>query len=222
MSTRTRSINKKSSSAAAKGSRNTGAATLSATKKRKNVAAIKKRDKKSATTATKAAAKGAVYTGYMRVDEPQTEKLNAMYKMRTEMLRGILREENPTWNRVHVRETAYEKVLDEMHTYHPAPFGRQKGIYYTVNFETGEISYCASVWIAQRPGDYIPPADLRAQAKSRFDYRNRRITFNAEGISRDTPTQEVRELLVLSLRTRGGHAKTKTYKRFLNGIQTYK
>ena len=125
--------------------------------------------------------------GYYRSDQPMSTGGQQRYRVLvdTELQRMISSLNNtPAEARPLIRQLMPELkkkakaiVFQEAFVHSRAPFGRQKGVTYTWNQDTGVVEYAGAVYICQEPEDYIRPADLQAQAQSRFNSGGRRLSF---------------------------------------------
>lgn len=176
------------------------AAAAVAQPKKTNVVTAPKKSKKA-----KKAAVAVLRTTYTRADQPATEAslnqyqtLVAIYKRK-----GMEKDE------------AEATARDDMFEVSSAPFGRQKGIMYQLNTDTGVITYAASVFTAQSPNDRIRNGDLMAQVESRF--KNRSIQFVTSATSETLENaDEIRKIIVKSMYMRGCSSDSQTYKKYVS------
>jgi hypothetical protein len=175
------------------------AAAVTTQPKKTNVATTSKKSKK-----TKKTPAVVLRTTYTRADQPATEAALNQYQT----LVAIYKRKGME------KDEAEATARDDMFEVSPAPFGRQKGIMYQLNADTGLITYAASVFTAQSPNDRIRNGDLMAQAESRF--KNRAIQFVTSASSETLDdAKEVRKIIAKSMYMRGCSSDSQTYKKYV-------
>jgi len=197
----TRSGKKRAASSGKKSSVGIKALTKPANKNttKRSTASVAPKKVKKETVAP--APKKRVLLTYVREDQPATKSSLDQFRalMTLYQRKGMDKDE------------AEARAREDMFGVSLAPFGRQKGILYQVNLDTGVIKYAASVFTAQLPTDRIRNRDLKAQAESRF--KDRSIEFvTAEPLD---DAEAVRALVVKATFVRGASSDSPTYKKFV-------